>query len=90
MVQFSRIVQAKDNFKVRDAFENLVRKIISKKPDAGRNEGSGNVFGAGVVVRYSTSCIPSYVYGIIIVSIVSRSLYRKPVIIRENKHLIQK
>ena len=39
--------QAKDNFKVRDAFEILVRKVISKKPDAGRLEGSGGVFGAG-------------------------------------------
>lgn len=43
-------VSAKDNYKVKDAFEELVRKILNKKPDAGLHEGSGNVFGAGVAV----------------------------------------
>lgn len=43
-------VSAKKNLKVRDAFEGLARQIVAKKPDAGRNEGSGNVFGAGVAV----------------------------------------
>jgi hypothetical protein len=40
-------VSAKDNLQVKDAFVTLVRQIVVKKPDAGRNEGAGNVFGAG-------------------------------------------
>jgi small GTP-binding protein len=44
-------VSAKDNYKVKEAFENLVRKIVTKKPDAGRMSGSGAVFGAGVAVE---------------------------------------
>mmetsp|Transcript_3518 Transcript_3518/g.5481 ORF Transcript_3518/g.5481 Transcript_3518/m.5481 type:complete len:218 (+) Transcript_3518:91-744(+) len=41
-------VSAKENFKVREAFETLIRKILSEKPGAGLGEGSGGVFGAGV------------------------------------------
>jgi hypothetical protein len=39
-------LQAKDNFKVRDAFETLIRTILSEKPSAGQGAGSG-VFGSG-------------------------------------------
>lgn len=44
--------QAKENFKVKDAFEALVRKVLSKSPKAGRAEGSGAVFGAGKLDKY--------------------------------------
>ena len=44
---FIRRLQAKENFKVKDAFESLIRKVVSKSPNAGRAEGSGGVFGAG-------------------------------------------
>lgn len=52
-------LQAKENFKVRDAFETLIRKILTAKPSAGRNEGSGGVFGAGVAQRYCQYCYVS-------------------------------
>jgi len=42
-------VSAKNNVKVRDAFETLVRKILTKNPSAGTAGGSGGVFGAGKV-----------------------------------------
>lgn len=42
-------VSAKNNVKVRDAFDTLVRKILSKNPRAGSAGGSGGVFGAGTV-----------------------------------------
>jgi len=42
-------VSAKNNIKVRDAFETLVRKVLSKNPKAGSAGGSGGVFGAGAV-----------------------------------------
>lgn len=51
------MMQAKDNYKVKDAFETLVRKIIAKKPDAGRSEGSGSVFGAGAAARSADAMI---------------------------------
>lgn len=41
-------VSAKNNLRVRDAFEMLVRRVVAKRPDAGRSEGAGSVFGAGV------------------------------------------
>lgn len=44
-----RFIQAKQNFKVKEAFETLIRNVLAKKPNAGQQEGSGGVFGAGVV-----------------------------------------
>lgn len=40
-------VSAKENFKVKDAFENLIRTVLASNANAGRAEGSGGVFGAG-------------------------------------------
>jgi len=42
-------VSAKNNFKVKEGFETLIRKILAKKPKGGQDEGSGSVFGAGKV-----------------------------------------
>jgi Ras-related protein Rap-1A len=42
-------LQAKENFKVKDSFEALIRKITSKNPTAGRSDGSGSVYGAGKI-----------------------------------------
>uniref|UniRef100_A0A7S0SUY6 Uncharacterized protein n=1 Tax=Chromulina nebulosa TaxID=96789 RepID=A0A7S0SUY6_9STRA len=42
-------VSAKNNFKIREAFELLVRKVIAKKPNAGQHDGPGGVFGAGKI-----------------------------------------
>lgn len=42
-------MQAKENLKVREGFESLIRKVIAKKPNAGQVKGSGNVFGAGKI-----------------------------------------
>jgi hypothetical protein len=38
-------VSAKNNLKVRDAFEMLVRLILTRKPDAGQGGDSSGVFG---------------------------------------------
>lgn len=46
------MLQAKNNFKVKEAFQTLIRTILANKPTAGLNEGSGGVFGAGVEQRY--------------------------------------
>lgn len=42
-------VSAKDNSKIKDAFETLVKKIIAKNPKAGHAEANvaGGVFGGG-------------------------------------------
>jgi hypothetical protein len=40
-------VTAKENFRVKDAFNALIRKILAKNPKAGT--GGSGVFGAGVV-----------------------------------------
>jgi len=40
-------VSAKENFKVKDAFESLIRTVLAGNSNAGRAEGSGGVFGAG-------------------------------------------
>lgn len=45
----SSLMQAKENFKVKDAFEALIRKVTSKNPNAGRSDGSGSVYGAGKI-----------------------------------------
>ncbi len=42
-------VSAKQNVKVKEAFEELLKKIVSDAPDAGSGEGSGGVFGGGNV-----------------------------------------
>lgn len=42
-------VSAKENFKVKEAFETLIRTVIASDANAGRSEGSGGVFGAGKV-----------------------------------------
>ena len=42
-------ITAKENFKVKDSFESLIRKVLSKDPKAGRSDGSGSVFGAGKI-----------------------------------------
>ena len=40
--------QAKENLRVKDAFDTLVRKIVSKSPKAGQDaDGAGGVFGGG-------------------------------------------
>lgn len=44
-------ISAKNNFKVKEAFQTLIRTILANKPTAGLNEGSGGVFGAGVEQR---------------------------------------
>lgn len=41
-------VSAKENSKIKDAFETLVRKIVTKNPKAGADsDQAGNVFGGG-------------------------------------------
>lgn len=45
-------VSAKQNLKVKEAFETLIRTIISKQPTAGSGQSSGGVFGGGVVDRF--------------------------------------
>lgn len=41
-------VSAKENSKIKDAFETLVRKVTTKNPKAGNDsEQAGNVFGGG-------------------------------------------
>lgn len=40
-------ITAKEDFKVKDAFVALVRKILVKNPKAGSDQGTGSVFGAG-------------------------------------------
>lgn len=42
-------VSAKNNIKVREAFELLIRKILIYKPSAGQQKGSGSVYGAGII-----------------------------------------
>lgn len=42
-------VQAKENFKVKEAFESLIRTVMAGDAAAGRSEGSGSVFGAGKI-----------------------------------------
>ena len=42
-------ITAKEDFKVKDAFAALVRKILLKNPTAGSDSGTGTVFGAGKV-----------------------------------------
>ena len=42
-------ITAKEDFKVKDAFQALVRKILVKNPQAGADHGTGSVFGAGKV-----------------------------------------
>ena len=51
---FIKLLQAKENFKIKDAFELLVRKIISKNPSAGSGDGSSatGVFGGGKAEKY--------------------------------------
>lgn len=46
------LLQAKENFKVKEAFEMLVRKVLAKNPTAGSaadlvNASAGGVFGGG-------------------------------------------
>lgn len=41
-------ISAKENFKVKDAFETLIRYILKANPNAGLATGSGGVFGAGM------------------------------------------
>jgi hypothetical protein len=36
---------------VKESFETLIRKILLENPSAGRGQGSGGVFGAGVEDR---------------------------------------
>lgn len=36
---------------MKEAFETLIRKILQENPSAGRGQGSGGVFGAGVEER---------------------------------------
>ena len=44
--------QAKENLKVKDAFELLVKKIINKNPNAGLDgDGDGGIFGGGKADR---------------------------------------
>ena len=47
----SQYIQAKENSKIKDAFESLVRKIVAKSPKAGQSDGkdnsAGGVFGGG-------------------------------------------
>lgn len=38
-------VSAKNNVKVREAFETLVRLILARKPDAGQGGDASGVFG---------------------------------------------
>jgi hypothetical protein len=46
--------KAKDNLKVRDAFDTLVRKILAKSPKAGQDsDGAVGVFGGGKADRYA-------------------------------------
>ena len=40
-------ISAKNNKGIKDAFEMLIRRITTAAPNAGRQAGSGNVFGAG-------------------------------------------
>ena len=40
-------ITAKEDFKVKEAFVALVRKILVKNPKAGSDQGTGSVFGAG-------------------------------------------
>lgn len=42
-------ITAKEDFKVKDAFVALVRKVLVKNPKAGSDLGTGTVFGAGKV-----------------------------------------
>ena len=43
-------VTAKEDFKVKDSFQALIRMILAKNPKAGQESaGAGGVFGAGVV-----------------------------------------
>lgn len=42
-------ITAKEDFKVKDAFVALVRKVLVKNPKAGSDSGTGTVFGAGKV-----------------------------------------
>ena len=42
-------ITAKEDFKVKDAFAALVRKVLVKNPSAGSDTGTGTVFGAGKV-----------------------------------------
>mmetsp|Transcript_27974 Transcript_27974/g.38531 ORF Transcript_27974/g.38531 Transcript_27974/m.38531 type:complete len:239 (-) Transcript_27974:1339-2055(-) len=48
-------VTAKENFKIKDAFELLVRKILSKNPTAGAGDGSAvaGVFGGGKADKFA-------------------------------------
>lgn len=39
--------QAKENTKVKEAFESLVRKILTKNPKAGDSDQAAGVFGGG-------------------------------------------
>ena len=41
-------VQAKENFKVKESFETLIRYVLKANPKAGLASGSGGVFGAGM------------------------------------------
>jgi len=42
-------VTAKEDFKVKDAFHNLIKMVLTKNPSAGQESGTGGVFGAGIV-----------------------------------------
>lgn len=43
-------VTAKEDYKVKDSFQALIRMVLEKNPRAGQEQaGSGGVFGAGVV-----------------------------------------
>ena len=43
------MLQAKDNSKIKESFETLIKKIITKNPKAGHAEANvaGGVFGGG-------------------------------------------
>ena len=42
------VQQAKENFKVKESFETLIRYVLKSNPTAGLASGSGGVFGAGM------------------------------------------
>ena len=50
-------VSAKQNLKVKEAFETLIRMVTSKQPNAGTGQSSGGVFGGGIVDRFHISLL---------------------------------